>query len=163
MTLERLNNKIFLTDADFEELFGLQVAHLVKLMNVSSQKVCPSCNGYCCKNIGCMFYSEYFSTCPIYDRRPRECRYHFCNEVFNAAPLTTEEKDFMQQPIEELICGNRGEIAKLFFLFPEFPLDSKGLQALGIDVDVLSIKNRFESGEINEDAAFLKLKELCDK
>jgi hypothetical protein len=163
MTVEGLNNKIFLTDADFEELFGRQITRLVKLMNKAASKICPPCNGYCCKNISCMFYSEYFNTCPIYDRRPRECRYHFCNDVFNAAPLTAEEKDIMQQPIEELICGNRGEIAKLFFLFPEFPLDSKGLQILGIDAAVRSIKDQFETDMLDEEAAFSQLKALCNK
>jgi hypothetical protein len=156
----KLNGKIFLTDQDFEELFGDQIYRLVSMMNAAAGKICPPCNGYCCRNIHCRFYSEYFSSCPIFDRRPRECRYHFCNEVFNAAELTKEEKDRMQQPIEELICGDRGEIAKLFFLFPEFPLDDKGLVALGIRDDVDKIKTEFEQGRISQEIAFAKLKAL---
>ncbi|MGD0857400.1 MAG: hypothetical protein ABSA18_16630 [Dehalococcoidia bacterium] len=156
-----LNNRIFLTDSDFEELFGPTIARLVKIMNKAAVDVCPPCNGYCCKNINCLFYSEYFSTCPIYDRRPRECRYHFCYEVFTAAPLTKEEKDMMQQPIQELICGDKGEVAKLFFLFPEFPLDEKGLVSMGIRDDVLRIRKEFEGGCLDEQAAFDQLKGLC--
>jgi hypothetical protein len=161
MADNELNTKIFLTDGDFQTLFGAQIARLVGIMNDTAGSVCPPCNGYCCKNIHCEFYSEYFSTCPIFDRRPRECRYHFCNQVFSAAALTKEEKDMMQQPIEELICGDRGEIAKLFFLFPEFPLDEKGLIFLGIMDGVTKIKKDFEEGKLNEANAFAQLKMLC--
>jgi hypothetical protein len=158
---QRFNTKIFLTDSEFGELFGPGIARLVGIMNKASAAICPGCNGYCCRNIHCMFYSEYFSSCPIFDRRPRECRYHFCNEVFTAAPLTSEEKDQMQQPVEELICGDKGEIARLFFLFPEFPLDEKGLSALGIKEEVQQIIADFEQGKLDEGAAFEKLKQLC--
>lgn len=160
MVNNKLNTSIFLTDGDFGELFGDQVYRLVSIMNAAAGTICAPCNGYCCKNINCQFYSEYFSTCPIFDRRPRECRYHFCNEVFNAAPLTREEKDLMQQPIEELICGDRGEIAKLFFLFPEFPLDGKGLISLGIKDEVDGIKAEFEQGSISQEIAFGRLRKL---
>ncbi|MFA5078092.1 MAG: hypothetical protein WC541_01245 [Dehalococcoidia bacterium] len=158
---DRLNTKIFLTDSEFGRLFGPDIARLVGIMNAAAVNICPGCNGYCCKNIGCLFYSEYFSTCPIFDRRPRECRYHFCNEVFNAAPLTREEKDLMQQPVEDLICGSKGEIARLFFLFPEFPLDEKGLTALGIKDDVLRIRGDFEDGKLQQEEAFKRLRQLC--
>ena len=156
-----LNTRIFLTDSDFQELFGDRIYHLVSIMNAAAGKICPDCNGYCCRNINCRFFSEYFSTCPIFDRRPRECRYHFCNEIFNAASLTREEKDLMQQPVEELICGERGEIARLFFLFPEFPLDEKGLISLGIKDRVDRIKGEFEEGNLSQDAAFMELRALC--
>jgi len=158
---DRLNTKIFLTDGEFGELFGSGIARLVGIMNEAAATVCPRCNGYCCKNIRCMFYSGYFSTCPIFDRRPRECRYHFCSEVFAAAPLTKDERDLMQQPVEELICGSKGEIAKLFFLFPEFPLDENGLAQLGIKHEVQQIMGDFEHGNLAEDAAFERLKQLC--
>jgi len=161
MVNSRLNIKIFLTDGEFGELFGPAIARLVGVMNESAAGICPRCNGYCCKNIHCMFYSEYFSTCPIFDRRPRECRYHFCNDVFKAAKLTAEERDIMQQPVEELICGSKGEIARLFFLFPEFPLDEKGLATLGINEEVQRIIGDFEQGKLAEERAFEKLKQLC--
>jgi len=157
----RLNKKIFLTDSDFEELFGPTIARLVRIMNQAATDVCPKCNGYCCKNISCLFYSEAFTTCPIYDRRPRECRYHFCYEVFAVAPLTKEEKDMMQQPVQELICGDKGEVAKLFFLFPEFPLDEKGLTVIGIRDEVLRVKQEFADGLMTQEEAFTQLKALC--
>jgi hypothetical protein len=81
--------------------------------------------------------------------------------VFTAAPLTRDEKDQMQQPVEELVCGSKGEIASLFFLFPEFPLDEKGLAALGIKQEVQRIIGDFEQGKLDERAAFEGLKQLC--
>jgi hypothetical protein len=156
-----LRTKIFLTDTDFERLFGTRIAGIVGSMNAAARGVCPACNGYCCKNIHCAFYSESFQSCPIFDIRPRECRYHFCNDVFKVAPLTKEEKDMMQQPIEELICGNRGEIAQLFFGFPEFPLDERGLKLLGIWDSVERVKRDYEDGRLNGKSAALKLRYLC--
>jgi hypothetical protein len=67
----------------------------------------------------------------------------------------------MQQPIQELICGDKGEVAKLFFLFPEFPLDEKGLIAIGIKDEVIHIKKEFEDGGMDEQMAFNRLKGLC--
>jgi hypothetical protein len=63
--------------------------------------------------------------------------------------------------VEELICGSKGEIARLFFLFPEFPLDENGLALLGIKHEVQQIMGDFEQGNLNEDAAFERLKQLC--
>jgi hypothetical protein len=81
--------------------------------------------------------------------------------VFNAAPLTREEKDLMQQPVEDLICGSKSEIASLFFLFPEFPLDEKGLTALGIKDEVLRVRADFEDGKLQQEEAFGRLRQLC--
>ena len=66
----------------------------------------------------------------------------------------------MQQPVEELICGDRGEIARLFFLFPEFPLDERGLILLGIRDEVDKIRGEFEEGRISQEAAFGRLRAL---
>lgn len=154
-------HKIFLTDGEFEELFGPEIYRLVKILNDTARDVCPPCNGYCCKNIHCLLYSEKFSACPIFELRPRECRYHFCNDVFTRARLSKVELDAMMNPVEELVCGDRGEIARLFFLFPEFPLDEKGLESMGIKDMVEKIKRDFEEGSIDEAEAFRKLKELC--
>jgi hypothetical protein len=156
-----LNTSIFLTDEEFGRLFGQRIMQIVGALNRAAAKVCPPCNGYCCENIKCLFYSKKFSTCPIFAIRPRECRYHFCNDVFVKAQLTQEEKDLMVGPVEELICGDHGEIARLFFLFPEFPLDAKGLESMGIKPEVERIKKAFEDGVIREGKAFELLNKLC--
>jgi hypothetical protein len=159
--MQELNRKIFLTDGEFGLLFGERIMHIVGTLNRTARDVCPPCNGYCCANIRCLFFSRKFSTCPIFEIRPRECRYHFCNDVFTRAPLTAEEKEMMQVPVEELVCGNRGDVAKLFFLFPEFPLDEKGLETLGIRTEVEKIISSFESGLVSEARAFKLLRNLC--
>jgi len=161
MKIEDLNTKIFLTDREFEELFGGDIARLVGIMNETAAGVCPSCHGYCCKNIGCVLYSEKFSTCPIYEIRPRECRYHFCNEVFRLAPLTEEEKDMMQRPVEELVTGDRGEVARLFFLFPDFPLEEAGPFGKWVRPHIDRVMVDFLSNRIDEDAAFEVIRQLC--
>lgn len=163
MAVNKLNTKIFLTDQEFEELFGSQIAALVKILNETASKTCRPCNGICCENIHCVFYSKSFSICPIFAIRPRECRYHFCNEVFINAPLSREEKEMMVKPVEELICGNRGDIARLFFLFPEFPLDEKGLVSIGIKEDVEGIVSEFEKGGLDERNACQRLMAICNK
>jgi hypothetical protein len=160
---EIINTKIFLTDGEFEELFGLEIARLVRVLNETAMQVCPPCNGRCCKHIGCIFYSEKFSACPIFEIRPRECRYHFCNDVFIKAPLSKEEKEMMVKPVEELVCGDKGKIARLFFLFPEFPLDEKGLDSMGVKEGVEHIKKTFEEGKLDESSTFTLLRGLCNK
>ncbi len=160
---EIINTKIFLTDGEFEELFGLEITRLVRVLNETAMQVCPPCNGRCCKHIGCIFYSEKFSTCPIFEIRPRECRYHFCNDVFIKAPLSKEEKEMMVKPVEELVCGDKGKIARMFFLFPEFPLDEKGLDSMGVKEGVEHIKKTFEEGKLDESSTFTLLRGLCNK
>lgn len=156
-----LNTSIFLSDEEFAQLFGQQIFRIISVLNRAAQSVCPPCQGYCCVNIKCLFYSKKFSTCPIFSIRPRECRYHFCNDVFTQAPLTAEEKELMVSPVEELVCGNRGEVARLFFLFPDFPLDEKGLTDLGIKDEVNRIRQAFEDGLIKEPRAAALLRKLC--
>jgi hypothetical protein len=46
-------------------------------------------------------------------------------------------------------------------MFPEFPLDEKGLTALGIKDEVLRIRADFEDGELQQEEAFGRLRQLC--
>jgi hypothetical protein len=158
-----LNTQIFLSDSEFAQLFGPQIMQIVSILNLTAREVCPPCNGWCCENIKCLLYSKKFSACPIFAIRPRECRYHFCNDVFSKAPLTKDQKEQMVGPVEELVCGNRGQVARLFFLFPEFPLEEKGLASLGIGDEVRQVVRAFEDGLIREQRAFALLRRLCLK
>lgn len=156
------DHKIFLTDLEFDELFGPEISRLARILNTTAREICLPCNGKCCKEIRCVFYSDKFSLCPIFEIRPRECRYHFCNNIFSRAPMSKEEKELLIKPVEELICGGKGEVARLFFLFPEFPLDENGLVKMGIMDAVTDIINAFEKGCIDEESASQQLKELCN-
>ena len=154
---------IFLTDQQFEALFGREIARITRILNRVAREKCSACKGACCQQIECRLYSEKLSACPIYEIRPRECRYHFCNEILTRAPLSRDYKDLLMKPITELLGDKKGPISSLFNAFPRFPLDDEGLGLLGIKEEATRIMNAWEQGEINEHLAQGLLKSLCLK
>jgi len=152
---------IFLTDADFEDLFGPEIARITRVLGEVAEEKCPACGGKCCVDIGCGLDSEKFACCPIYGIRPRECRYHFCYEISNAETLSREDREILDGPVENLLGCDSERVSEMFPLFPEFPLDAAGLTSLGIKEEVDSVITAFESGEMDESRACNKLKELC--
>jgi len=142
-------SEVFLTHEKFGELFGAEISAITDVLNKAGAEKCSTCGGKCCKDIGCRLYSEKFSGCPIYDIRPRECRYHFCHDIFEAVPLSKDEKELLQKPINEFFGGDRKRLAELFPLFPTFPLTPEGLALLGIEEDVNTIMNAVENGEVD--------------
>jgi hypothetical protein len=156
-------SSIFLTEEEFEELFGKEVSRIIRVLGETAKNKCLACRGKCCREIGCGFYSEKFNSCPIYEIRPRECRYHFCHEILSEAPLSDEDKEILEKPLEDLLGDEKERISKLFPLFPQFALDSEGLTSLGIKEEVNSIIRAFEDGEMDENQAGNLLKSLCRK
>jgi hypothetical protein len=152
---------IFLTDEEFKELFGADISSVTLVLNETGRKNCSACRGKCCRDIGCRLYSEKFRYCPIYQIRPRECRYHFCHEIFEEAPLSKEDKELLQKPINEFFGGDKERLSKLFPLFPMFPLSSEGLNLLGIGEEVNRIMESFEAGKLDEKLAKDLLKSAC--
>jgi hypothetical protein len=153
--------KIFLTEGEFEELFGKEISRIARVLSEIAKSRCSVCRGKCCREIGCGLYSEKFSSCPIYEIRPRECRFHFCNEILNEAPLSQEDKELLEAPIKDLLKDEKERNSELFPLFPQFPLDSEGLTSLGIKEEVDRIIRAFEDGELDENQAGDVLKNLC--
>ena len=154
-------SSIFLTDEEFEELFGTEIAGITRALNETGTDKCSACKGKCCMEIGCGLYSEKFTFCPIYDIRPRECRYHFCNSILGEAPLSAEAKELLEKPIQELLDSDKARLSELFTQFPQFPLDSQGLASLGIKEEVNNIIQAFEESELDEYQARGLLKSLC--
>lgn len=154
---------IFLTDQQFEALFGSEIAQITRILNRVATDKCSTCKGDCCRQIECRLYSEKLSGCPIYEIRPRECRYHFCNEILTRAPLSRDYKDLLMKPVTELLGDNKGPISSLFTQFPTFPLDDEGLGLLGIKEKATRIMNAWERGEIDEHRTQGLLKSLCLK
>jgi hypothetical protein len=146
-------SKVFLTDSDFEVIFGSGIAGIVRSLGEFGEEKCSACKGKCCREIRCGFYLEKFSFCPIYEIRPRECRYHFCHEILNNAPLDQDSRDLLNKPIKDLVGSERGKLAELFPTFPHFMVDSEGLTLLGIKEKVGSIMETFGKGEISEEQA----------
>ena len=154
-------SEIFLTDGEFEALFGAEIFAVTRVLNEAAQEKCSACRGKCCWDIGCKLYSEKFGCCPIYDIRPRECRYHFCHVILDEAPLSKEEKDLLQKPINEFFGGDKGQLAKMFPLFPMFAVSSDGLALLGIEEEADSIMDAFEQGKLDQGHAARLLKAVC--
>lgn len=64
-------------------------------------------------------------------------------------------------PVNNLVASNKDKIAKLFVIFPEFPLDTNGLEKIGLERSVAEILEKFESGFYRENEAAELLTELC--
>jgi hypothetical protein len=154
-------SEVFLTHKEFEGLFGAEISAVTRVLNKACAERCSACGGKCCRDIGCRLYSEKFRYCPIYDIRPRECRYHFCHDIFEGAPLSKEEKELLQRPINEFFGGDRERLARLFPLFPMFPLSSEGLDLLGIKEDVDVIMDELVQGRVDENKARRLLTSVC--
>ena len=153
--------KICLTDEEFEVLFGAEIAGLIRTLSALSKQKCLECRGKCCQEVGCKLYSDKFTSCPIYEIRPSVCRYHFCQQVLNEAPLSKQQKGLLQRPVKEFFHGDREQLGKMFPLFPAFPLSSDGLAALGIKEDVESVMKSFEEGKLTEELARSLLQSIC--
>ena len=154
-------SKIFLTDSDFEAIFGSAIADVVRTLDEFGNEKCSSCVGKCCREIGCGLYSDKFSFCPIYAIRPRECRYHFCHEILNNAPLDQNARELLNKPIKDLMDSEKGKITEMFPLFPHFMADSEGLTSLGIKEKVDTAIEAFEKGKLDENQARNLLKTIC--
>ena len=154
-------SKIFLTEGEFEELFGREIARVTRVLSEIAADRCSVCRGKCCREIGCGLYSEKFSYCPIYEIRPRECRFHFCSEILNEATLSQEDKELLEKPIKDLLKDEKEQNSELFPLFPQFPLDSESLTSLGIKEEADKIIKAFEDGELDGNQAGDLLKSLC--
>ena len=154
-------SKIFLTDSDFESIFGEEVTRIIRTIGYLSGEKCSTCGGKCCREIGCGFFSEKFSFCPIYEIRPRECRYHFCHEILNNVSLDEKDRELLNKPIKDLLSNKGVGITELFPLFPNFMIDVEGLTLLGIKEKVDRVMEAFDRGEIEEEKASNLLKAIC--
>lgn len=153
--------KIFLTDEEFEQIFGKELSRITRVLTETAKNKCSLCKGNCCREIGCGLYSERFSSCPIHEIRPRECRFHFCQKVLAEASLGQEDRDLLEMPLKDLLKDERKWNSELFPLFPDFPLDSQGLTSLGIKEEADRVITAFENGELDENQAGDSLKNLC--
>lgn len=154
-------SRIFLTDHEFEGLFGEELSRVLRILKENAKDKCSPCKGECCRVIACELYSEKFSSCPIYDIRPRECRFHFCREILDTAPLSKEDRELFEKPTRDLLKNDEeGKQSELFPMFPQFPLDPEGLASLGID-EASRVTKAFEEGELDEDQAVYLLRNLC--
>ncbi len=153
--------EICLTDEEFEVLFGTEIAGLIRTLSALSKQKCLECRGKCCREVGCNLYSDKFTSCPIYEIRPSVCRYHFCHQIFEAAPLSKEQKELLHRPVKKFFRGDEEQLMAMFPSFPVFPLSSDGLASLGIKEDVERVIKSFEEGKLTEELARSLLQSIC--
>jgi len=162
-----LGTSTFVTDSEFEALFGPQVVAATAILSRYAEKICRACGGECCHRIGCEFYSVGFGFCPIYEYRPAKCRVCYCEKVLENDPsqregLTREERELLSKPAENLSEVLRHLWGVKLFLEPPLslgePFQGKGwLAGLGVEDEVRQIVQAFEKAEIEGGPAIAAL------
>jgi hypothetical protein len=71
----------FLSEAEFEMLYGLEVNSAIRTLDLYNQQqhICGTCQYQCCRRVKCEFYDPAFSCCPVEPYRPALCRLHYCD------------------------------------------------------------------------------------
>ena len=79
--VDQFGQLLLVTDEEVEKLFGEEVVAALAELDRSNRegRICSSCGGDCCRDMGCELYAPLFKRCPIYDLRPIICRLHFCH------------------------------------------------------------------------------------
>jgi hypothetical protein len=102
MNSENPKARVFLTDSEFDAAFGAQAADATRMLSKHAATICRDCGGECCRRISCEFYSDRFSTCPIFEYRPAKCRLYFCERILENEALSKREREILDQPAREL-------------------------------------------------------------
>ncbi len=145
---------VFLTDAEFEAVFGTQAAEATRMLSKHAATVCRDCGGECCRRIKCEFYSDRFSVCPIFEFRPAKCRLYFCERILENEALSDIERDILNQPAMELSEAlKRGWGIGIFIEPPVKVGDKSWLTSIGIEAEVNEIIDSLKNGRIDADSA----------
>ena len=134
----------FLSDQDFEEFFGSDIARVARILGQYADAVCPQCGGKCCRFIRCRFYSPEFGCCPIHEYRPAKCRLYFCSEI-------TSQNAEAALLLSRLIMDGYG-----LGIFLTFPAEIRGcdwLASSGIKEAVNNTMHALEKGDIDSETA----------
>jgi hypothetical protein len=146
--------RVFLTDSEFEVAFGAQAAKATRMLGKHAATVCRDCGGECCRRIKCEFYSDRFSTCPIFEYRPAKCRLYFCERILENETLSDRERQVLNQPAVELSEALRRGWGISIFIEPPVKVGDKSwLTSLGIDAEVGAIIKSLENGRIDTESA----------
>ncbi len=154
MNSENRKTKIFYTDSEFEAAFGAQAAEATCMLTKYAATVCRDCGGECCRRIKCEFYSNRFSTCPIFEYRPAKCRLYFCERILENKALTERERDMLNKPAVELSEAlRRGWGIGIFIEPPVRVGDKSWLTSLGIEAGVAKVIRSLEATNIDAESA----------
>ena len=154
MNSENPKARVFLTDGEFETAFGAQAAEATRMLTRYAATVCRDCGGECCRRIRCEFYSDRFSTCPIFEYRPAKCRLYFCERVLENEALSKREREILDQPARELSDAlKRGWGIGIFIEPPIRVGDKSWLTTLGIEAQANEITDSLKTGRLDADLA----------
>lgn len=161
MNSENRKTKAFYTDAEFEAVFGAQATQATRMLSKHAATVCRDCGGECCRRIRCEFYSDRFSTCPIFEYRPAKCRLYFCERILENEALSERERDILNQPAKELSDALRQGWGIGIFIEPPVKVGDKSwLTSLGIESQVTAIISSLENGRIEPISAQSRLLDI---
>jgi hypothetical protein len=147
MDSEELQREVFITDDEFETLFGPQVAQAVSVLDKYADEVCAACGGECCQRIRCGFFSAAFGSCPIHGFRPAKCRLYYCDRVLDNPLLSEQERQLLGQPARDVSRIVEYNYGLEVLLSPPIRIGEKDwLAALGIEAEVQSILRALENG-----------------
>jgi len=162
--LTSLRRQVFITDQEFESVFGRQVAEAVALLDRHADAVCAACRGECCRRIGCGFYSPAFRSCPIFEFRPAKCRLYYCEKVLDNERLTEQERQLLSQPARELSRIVEYSYGLEVLLKPPIRIgEADWLAALGIDAETRATVQALETGAIDSRLAEARLKDVVKR
>jgi hypothetical protein len=158
MTSSNRAKRAFLTDEEFEVLFGAQIAEATRMLGRHAAGICQSCAGECCRRIECEFYSDRFNSCPIHEYRPVKCRFYYCEKILENEILSDEARWLLNRPARELSDPLRDDQGLHIFIEPPVRIGGQSwLAMLGIEDDVTGIVQSVNSGQISPDMGRTKL------
>ena len=154
----------FLTDNEFETLFGAQAAEATRMLGKYAAEICSICHGQCCRRIGCEFYSDRFDACPIYEYRPAKCRLYHCEKILENELLTEEERELLNRPAKELSESLKQGWGLGIFIEPPIKVGQKSwLTSLGIEDQVARIIQSLGDDQIGPSSARTRLRRLVQQ
>ena len=161
MKLDNIRKYIFITDREFEVLFGAQIAKAKRILDRYAGKICAACGGECCQRTECGFYSVKFDSCPIYEWRPAKCRLYYCERVLESELLSQQERQLLGQRAMNLSRILSYSCGFEILLQPPIRIVEKDwLATLGLQEQVNRIVQAFENGELDDTSAKAKLRSL---
>jgi len=164
MNSDNLRRNIFITDGEFEILFGAQIAKAKRVLDQYAGEICAACGGECCERTGCGFHSVRFDCCPIYEWRPAKCRLYYCERVLESELLTQQERQLLGERAMNLSQILSYSCGFEILLQPPIRIVEKDwLVTLGLHGQVTKIVQAFENGELEANSAKAKLLSLVQQ
>jgi len=164
MNSDNLRRHIFITDSEFEALFGAQIAKARRVLDQYAGEICAACGGECCERTGCGFHSVRFDCCPIYEWRPAKCRLYHCERVLESELLNQQERQLLGERAMNLSRILSYSCGFEILLQPPIRIVEKDwLVTLGLQEQVNGTVRAFENGELDDSSAKARLRSLVQR